>query len=299
MLHALSDPVRLRIVAELAKGGRRVHLRELRAPGHEVHVHPSLQGAARGRPDPAAPAGHDPPEPAAPRRPGDALPRAAGHDPRRRRRLPPRRAQPPDHPLTAAPVIARYTRPELAELWSDHARFEAMREVEVAACEEMEGPTPRSSRRSARPPSRSRRSTSARRSPTTTSPRSSTCCRSRPAPPGRWIHYGLTSSDVLDTGLALQIRARRRARAARRPRSWSQALADAARASTSTRCASGARTESTPSRRRSGSSWPASPSRPIATRSGWSARSRRRRSARSAARSAPTRPPPRSSSSAC
>src|SRR5947208_13260718 len=25
-------------------------------------------------------------------------------------------------------------------------------------------------------------------------------------PAGRWIHYGLTSSDVLDTGLALQIR---------------------------------------------------------------------------------------------
>ncbi len=25
-------------------------------------------------------------------------------------------------------------------------------------------------------------------------------------PPGRWIHYGLTSSDVLDTGLALQLR---------------------------------------------------------------------------------------------
>ena len=23
---------------------------------------------------------------------------------------------------------------------------------------------------------------------------------------GRWIHYGLTSSDVLDTGLALQLR---------------------------------------------------------------------------------------------
>jgi len=38
-------------------------------------------------------------------------------------------------------VIARYTRPEIAELWSDHARFEAMRRVEVAACEEMEGPS--------------------------------------------------------------------------------------------------------------------------------------------------------------
>src|SRR2546423_15090600 len=38
-------------------------------------------------------------------------------------------------------VIPRYTRPELAAIWSDHARFDAMREVEVAACEEMDGPT--------------------------------------------------------------------------------------------------------------------------------------------------------------
>ena len=39
-------------------------------------------------------------------------------------------------------MIARYTRRELGEIWSDHARFEAMRQVEVAACEEMEGVSP-------------------------------------------------------------------------------------------------------------------------------------------------------------
>ena len=38
-------------------------------------------------------------------------------------------------------MIARYTRRELGDAWSDHARFEAMRQVEVAACEEMDGPT--------------------------------------------------------------------------------------------------------------------------------------------------------------
>ena len=38
-------------------------------------------------------------------------------------------------------MIDRYTRAELGEVWSDHARFEAMRQVEVAACEEMTGPT--------------------------------------------------------------------------------------------------------------------------------------------------------------
>src|SRR3954453_22204451 len=38
-------------------------------------------------------------------------------------------------------VIARYTRPELGAVWTDEARMEAWRRVEVAACEEMEGPT--------------------------------------------------------------------------------------------------------------------------------------------------------------
>ena len=85
--------------------------------------------------------------------------------------------------------------------------------------------------RSAPPPSPSTPSRSARRSPITTSPRSSTCCPHPPGDAGRWIHYGLTSSDVLDTALALQIKAageivlRGRARArhrARAPRARAQ-----------------------------------------------------------------------------
>ena len=36
--------------------------------------------------------------------------------------------------------------------------------------------------------------------------RSSTSSRDRRGPAGRWIHFGLTSSDVLDTALALQLR---------------------------------------------------------------------------------------------
>ena len=38
-------------------------------------------------------------------------------------------------------MIARYTRPEMGAVWTDQARMEAWRRVEVAACEEMEGPT--------------------------------------------------------------------------------------------------------------------------------------------------------------
>ena len=78
--------------------------------------------------------------------------------------------------------------------------MEAWRRVEVAAAEELEGPTPRSSRRSAPRRSRVEAVQERERSPTTTSRPSSTCSPSRPAPAGRWIHFGLTSSDVLDTG---------------------------------------------------------------------------------------------------
>jgi adenylosuccinate lyase len=103
-------------------------------------------------------------------------------------------------------VIARYTRPELASIWSDEARFDALREVEVAACEEMDGPSPDE--------------LVAIRSATFTVPAIAErekvtdhdvaafvdVLSESAGPAGRWIHYGLTSSDVLDTGLALQIR---------------------------------------------------------------------------------------------
>src|SRR5437764_12374625 len=49
-----------------------------------------------------------------------------------------------DPPLRArvGAVIERYTRPEIGAVWTDAARMEAWRRVEVAACEEMPGPTP-------------------------------------------------------------------------------------------------------------------------------------------------------------
>ena len=72
-----------------------------------------------------------------------------------------------------------------------------------------------------------------------------------------------------------------------------------ARASTWTRSASAAPTACTPSRPPSASSSPASPSRRTATCAGSSAPPRRCRSARSPARSAPTRPTARSSRRPC
>jgi adenylosuccinate lyase len=103
-------------------------------------------------------------------------------------------------------VIPRYTRPELAEIWSDHAHFEAMREVEVAACEEMEGPSPEELD-AIRGATFSVEAIAERERVTDhdTAAFVDVLAASAGAA-GRWIHHGLTSSDVLDTGLALQLR---------------------------------------------------------------------------------------------
>jgi adenylosuccinate lyase len=103
-------------------------------------------------------------------------------------------------------VISRYTRPELAEVWSDHARFEAMRQVEVAACEEMDGPTGEELD-AIRRASFTVEAIAERERVTDHDVAAFVDVLAASAgPAGRWIHYGLTSSDVLDTGLALQLR---------------------------------------------------------------------------------------------
>src|SRR5215213_6329059 len=43
--------------------------------------------------------------------------------------------------LGSVAMIARYTRPEIGAIWTDEARFGAMRDVEVAAAEALDGPT--------------------------------------------------------------------------------------------------------------------------------------------------------------
>jgi adenylosuccinate lyase len=102
-------------------------------------------------------------------------------------------------------LIARYTRRELADAWSDFARFEAMREVEVAACEEMEGPTA-DDLDAIRAATFTVEAIAERERVTDHDTAAFVDVLSESAgPPGRWIHYGLTSSDVLDTGLALQL----------------------------------------------------------------------------------------------
>ncbi len=103
-------------------------------------------------------------------------------------------------------MIARYTRPELGEVWSDHARFEAMRQVEVAASEELDGPSA-DELDAIRSATFTVEAINEREKVTDHDTAAFVDVLSASAgPAGRWIHHGLTSSDVLDTGLALQLR---------------------------------------------------------------------------------------------
>src|ERR1700709_1009844 len=82
-----------------------------------------------------------------------------------------------------------------------------MRQVEVAACEEMEGPTDLELQ-AIRAATFTVDAIDEREKVTDHDTAAFVDVLSESAgPAGRWIHYGLTSSDVLDTGLALQIRA--------------------------------------------------------------------------------------------
>src|SRR5919197_1029693 len=85
--------------------------------------------------------------------------------------------------------------------------MEAWRKVEVAACEEMAGPTPEDLE-AIRAATFTVEAVKERERITDHDVAAFVDVLSESAgPPGRWIHFGLTSSDVLDTALALQIRA--------------------------------------------------------------------------------------------
>ncbi len=104
-------------------------------------------------------------------------------------------------------MIDRYTRPEIGAIWTDEARMEAWRRVEVAACEEMEGPSP-SDLEAIRAATFTVDAVKQRERITDHDVAAfvDVLSESAGAQAGRWIHYGLTSSDVLDTALALQLR---------------------------------------------------------------------------------------------
>ena len=110
-------------------------------------------------------------------------------------------------------MIDRYSRPEFAALWSDAARFEAWLKVELTACEAMEqaGIVPPGTAALVRDKAAGNLS-AARIAEIESTVRHDviaflTHVEELAGEPARWLHLGLTSSDVLDTATALQCRA--------------------------------------------------------------------------------------------
>ena len=132
-------------------------------------------------------------------------------------------------------MIARYSRPEIGALWTDEARMEAWRRVEVAACEVMDGPS-EAELEAIRAATFTVEAVQEREAITDHDVAAFVDVLSASAgDAGRWIHFGLTSSDVLDTALALQIQSAG-AIVLRGARELEQALAERAREHVDTVC---------------------------------------------------------------
>ena len=108
-------------------------------------------------------------------------------------------------------MIARYSRPAMARIWSEEGKLAAWLEVELAATEALAelGAIPAGAaaeiRERAVPPTPER---VAELEAVTDHDVAAfvDAVAEKLGDAGRWFHYGLTSSDVVDTALALQIR---------------------------------------------------------------------------------------------
>ena len=106
-------------------------------------------------------------------------------------------------------MIPRYTRDEIGAVWTDRRRMEGWLAVELAATEAWaaEGVVPEEAARAARDSASFDVEAVAERERVTGHDVAAfvDVVAESVGEHGRWIHYGLTSSDVLDTGLALQL----------------------------------------------------------------------------------------------
>ena len=107
-------------------------------------------------------------------------------------------------------MIARYTRPELALVWSEERKLEAWLQVEIAVCETLAGQGVISAAELDQIKTRAAATPEAVREREQVTDHDVAAfvdvVSAAIGEAGRWIHYGLTSSDVLDTALALQLR---------------------------------------------------------------------------------------------
>ena len=107
-------------------------------------------------------------------------------------------------------MIERYSRPEMSEIWSEEGKYRRWLEVEIAVCEIQceRGLIPREALDTIRAKASvdPARVAEIERDVRHDVIAFLTNVAENVGPDSRWIHYGMTSSDVLDTALALQIR---------------------------------------------------------------------------------------------
>jgi adenylosuccinate lyase len=107
-------------------------------------------------------------------------------------------------------MIQRYTHPEMGAIWSERRRYETWLQVELAAADAMAeaGTVPADAARElrARASFDVDRIEEIERTTQHDVIAFTTAVAERVGPAARWLHFGLTSSDVVDTAQALQMR---------------------------------------------------------------------------------------------
>jgi adenylosuccinate lyase len=107
-------------------------------------------------------------------------------------------------------MIARYTHPEMGAIWSDRRRYDTWLEVELAAADAMAaaGIVPADAARELRAKASFdvQRIDEIERTTHHDVIAFTTAVAERVGPAARWLHFGLTSSDVIDTAQAVQMR---------------------------------------------------------------------------------------------
>ncbi|HEY1554279.1 MAG TPA: adenylosuccinate lyase [Kofleriaceae bacterium] len=107
-------------------------------------------------------------------------------------------------------MISRYSRPELTAIWEDRARFELWLEIELAACAAMEaaGTVPAGTAGKVRAAAMGKLDPERILAIEQTTRHDViaflTHVEELAGEPARWLHLGMTSSDVLDSALAIQ-----------------------------------------------------------------------------------------------
>jgi adenylosuccinate lyase len=107
-------------------------------------------------------------------------------------------------------MIPRYTHPEMGRIWSDERRYDTWLQVETAAAQAMAdaGIIPQEAARDIRERGKFDIARIAEIEETTQHDviAFTTAVAEQVGPAARWLHFGLTSSDVVDTAQALQMR---------------------------------------------------------------------------------------------